>query len=238
MDSNDPVDRAINHPVGQVTEALLRWWYCSVLEDKRGLPDEIDPIFTRLCDSRVSVYRHARVLLAAHAVTLFRVDSEWTKRNLLPHFNWQRLAAEASAAWEGFLWSPRLYPPLFEFIKPAFLDTAKHYAELGDAGRQYAALLTFAALEPRETFTTDELKAATEALPEAGRQEAVQTLVVALEGAGEQRVEYWRNRVVPYWRSIWPKSREHRTPALAETFARLCIAAREAFPEALDELRP
>jgi len=237
LNSKDPVNQAINHPVGIVTEALLHWWYRRELEDDQGLPNELDPIFTRLCDSQISAYRHARVLLAAHVVTLFRVDSEWTKSNLLPHFNWQTSAAEARTAWEGFLWSPRLYPPLFELIKPAFLETARHYAELGDVGRQYAALLTFAALEPRDTFTTDELKAATEALPEAGRQEAVRTLVVALEGAGEQRAEYWRNRILPYWRSIWPKSRDYRTPALAEPLADLCIAAREAFPDALDVLR-
>jgi hypothetical protein len=237
LTSGDLVNRAINHPVGIITEALLHWWYRCELEDEQDLPDELDPIFTHLCDSQVSAYRNARVLLAAHVITLFRVDPEWTKRNLLPHFNWQTSAVEARAAWEGFLWSPRLYPPLFEFIKPAFLDTAKHYAELGDAGHQYAALLTFAALEPHDTFTTDELKAATEALPESGRQETVRTLVVALEGAGEQRVEYWHNRLLPYWKFIWPKLRDHRTPALAEPLAELCIAAHEAFPEVLNVLR-
>jgi hypothetical protein len=156
----------------------------------------------------------------------------------LPHFDWQTSTTEAKASWKGFLWSPRLYPPLFELIKPAFLDTAKHYVELGDHGRQYAALLTFAALEPGDTFTTSELRAATEALPEAGRQEAVHTLMVALQGAGEQRDEYWRNRILPYWKSIWPKSGDYRTRALSVTIAQLCIGAGKAFPEALDELRP
>lgn len=235
--SGDLVNQAINHPVGIITEALLHWWYRRELEDKQGLPDELEPIFTHLCDLNVSSYRHARVLLAAHVITLFRVDSEWTERNLLPHFNWQASTAEGRVAWEGFLWSPRLYLPLFELIKPFFLDTARHYTELGDVGRQYAALLTFAALESRDTFTTGELKAATEALPEVGRQETVWTLVRALEGAGEQRVEYWQNRILPYWESIWPQLRDHRTPSLAEPFADLCIAARDAFPEALDVLR-
>jgi len=238
VDSEDPVSRAINHPIGKITEALLRWWYRRELEDAQGLPDELDPIFTRLCDSQVPSYRNARVLLAANVVTLFRVDSEWTKLNLVPYFDWQASAAEARAAWEGFLWSPRLYSPLFELIKPAFLETARHYAELGDCGRQYAALLTFAALEPRDTFTTDELRAATEVLPEVGREEAAQTLMRTLEGSGEQRAEYWRNRILPYWRSIWPKSRDYKTPALAKTLAQLCISAGDLFPEALEVLHP
>ena len=61
--------------------------------------------------------------------------------------------AEARAAWEGFLWSPRLYRPLMEMLKPAFLDTARHYAALGKHDGQYASLLTFAALDPGDTFT-------------------------------------------------------------------------------------
>lgn len=238
VDTDEPVTRAINHPVGHVTEALLRWWYRRELEDGQGLPDELSPIFTRLCGPEKSAYRHARVLLAAHAIALFRADPEWAKQNLLPHFDWHTSVVEARAVWEGFLWSPRLYRPLYELIKPAFLDTAKHYAELGKHARQYAALLTFAALEPRDTFTTGELKSATEALPEEGRQEAAQALMRALEGSGEQRAQYWHNRILPYWKSIWPKSRDYRTRALSEILARLCIAAREAFPEAIEVLRP
>lgn len=59
----------------------------------------------------------------------------------------------------------------------------------------------------------------------------------ALEGAGEQRAEYWHNRILLYWRSIWPKSRAYKTQALSVSLAELCIAAREAFPQALEELR-
>jgi hypothetical protein len=111
VDIDDPVGRAINHPVGHITEALLRWWYRRSLEDGQGLPDDIKPTFTELCDTQIDKYRHGRVLLAAHVIALFRVDSEWATQHLLPLFVWQRSEAEAGAAWEGFLWSPRLYRP-------------------------------------------------------------------------------------------------------------------------------
>jgi hypothetical protein len=238
LHSDGSVAQAINHPVGQVTEALLIWWYRRELQDDQLLPDELKPIFTRLCDPQMPAYRHARVLLAAYVIALFRVDPEWTKKNLLPFFDWQASAVEARACWEGFLWSPRLYTPLFELIKPTFLDTAKHYKDLGDYGRQYAAVLTFAALDRLDIFTPNERKVATEALPEAGRQEVLHTLIVALEGAGEQRAEYWRNRIRPYWKSVWPQSRDYRARALAETLALLCIAAGDAFPDAVELLRP
>jgi len=237
VDTDDPVGRAINHPVGHVTEALLRWWYRRSLEDEQGLPDDIKPIFTELCDIQIDKYRHGRVLLAAHVIALFRVDGDWATQHLLPLFVWQRSEAEARAAWEGFLWSPRLYRPLMEILKPAFLDTARHYAALGKHDGQYASLLTFAALDPGETFTTAELAAATRALPPDGLHDAAQALVRVLEGAGEQRADYWTNRVAPYLHAIWPKTRDNVSPAIAESLGRLCVAAQDAFPETLTLLR-
>ncbi|KAF0810073.1 hypothetical protein A167_01104 [Alcanivorax sp. S71-1-4] len=237
VDTDDPVGRAINHPVGHVTEALLRWWYRRSLEDGQGLPDDIKPTFTELCDTQIDKYRHGRVLLAAHVIALFRVDGDWATQHLLPLFDWQRSEAEARAAWEGFLWSPRLYRPLMELLKPAFLETARHYAALGKHDGQYASLLTFAALDPGDTFTNTELAAATRALPPDGLHDAAQALVRALEGAGEQRADYWTNRVAPYLHAIWPKTRDNVSPAIAASLGRLCIAAQDAFPEALALLR-
>jgi hypothetical protein len=111
---DDVVGHAINHPVGHVTEALLRWWYRSSLDDGQGLAEKLKPTFTDLCDTAVDKFRHGRVLLAAHVIALFRVDSDWATQYLLPIFDWQRSEVEARAAWEGFLWSPRLYRPLME----------------------------------------------------------------------------------------------------------------------------
>lgn len=237
VDTDEPVMRAINHPVGHVTEALLRWWYRRTLEDGQRLPAEIRHTFIELCDTRIDKFRHGRVLLAAHVIALFRVDREWTTHHLLPLFDWHRSEAEARSAWEGFLWSPRLYRPLMEVLKPAFLDTARHYAALGKHDGQYASLLTFAALDPGDTFTTAELAAATRALPPDGLHEAAQALVRAMEGAGDQRADYWTNRVTPYLHTIWPKTRDNISPAIAESLGHLCVAAQDAFPEALAPLR-
>jgi hypothetical protein len=237
VDTDEPVMRAINHPVGHVAEALLRWWYRRSLEDGQGLPEKLKPVFTELCDPQIDKFRHGRVLLAAHVIALFRVDRNWATQHLLPLFDWQRSEIEARAAWEGFLWSPRLYRPLMEMLKPAFLDTARHYVALGKHDRQYGSLLTFAALDPGDTFSISELAGATRALPPDGLHDAAQALVRALEGAGDQRVDYWTNRVAPYLHAIWPKTRDNISPAIAESLGHLCVAAQDAFPEALALLR-
>ena len=235
--ADEPVMHAINHPVGYVTEALLRWWYRRSLEDGQGLPEEIKATLTELCDSRVDIFRPGRVLLSAHVIPLFRVDRDWAIQNLLLLFDWERSGAEARAAWEGFLSSPRLYRPLMEIQKRAFLETAVHYAELGEYGRQYASLLTFAALDRGDTFTDGELATATRSLPPDGLHDAAEALVRALEGAGEQRADYWTNRVAPYLHAIWPKTQANVSLAIAQSLGRLCVAAQDAFPEALARLR-
>ncbi len=108
---------------------------------------------------------------------------------------------------------------------------------MGKHGEQYASLLTFAALDRGDTFTTAELATATRSLPPEGLREAAQALVRALEGAGEQRADYWTNRVARYLQDIWPRTRDKVSPAIAESLGRLCVAAQDAFPEALTLLR-
>jgi hypothetical protein len=122
-------------------------------------------------------------------------------------------------------------------LKPHFLETAKHYRELGEYGEQYAALLTFAAIEPTSIFSRQELSLATGILPIGGLKRALQTLAQALEGAGEQRKDYWISRIVPYLKRIWPKSRENLSQDISQTFARICVAAEDSFPEAFQEVR-
>ena len=53
------------------------------------------------------------------------------------------------------------------------------------------------------------------------------------KGWGEQREEYWKNRVEPLWRAVWPKSQDLVSPGIAEHLARLAIAAGDEFPAAL-----
>jgi len=228
------VTKAINHPIGIVTEALLGWWFRQKPNDGQGLPPPIKPIFTQICDIQVEKFRHGRVLLSAHAVSLFRVDKKWFEQYLLPLFDWKNSEVEALAAWKGFLWSPRLYDPLMEVMKPAFLDAAKHYEQLGEHGRQFADLLTLAALESRDVFTTAELRDVMGKLSVKGLNASLRMLAKTLGGAGSQRKNYWENRFLPFWSKIWPKT---KLDLDAEEVALLCIAAGEEFPSAVKTLK-
>ncbi len=229
---DQPVTEAINHPVGHVTQALLNLWFKGAPNDNELLPPTIEPIFTQLCDVRQGRFRHGRVLLGSRLIALFRVDRPWTEEHLLPLFSWGN-RKEAKAVWEGFLWSPRLYQPLLIAFKSQFLETASHYAELGEHAQQFAAVLTYAALGPTEGYSFEDFRDAIAALPSEGLREAARALSQALEGAGEQREEYWKHRIQVFWKHAWPKARNLAKSGISESLARMVIAARGEFPAAL-----
>lgn len=229
---DDPLFSAINHPVGLVTEAVISAWFRSGLEDNQGLGEgDFSAIFGLLCDTTVPAYRHGRLLLAQHVISLFRVDRAWTEEHVLPLFDWEVVPDEARLAWTGYLWSPRFYPSLLAAIRRQFLETSKHYNELDKLADNHAGLLTFAAIEG-EPFSVAEFRTATATLPESGLVRALTVLTDGLRAAGDKRQEYWRNRVKPYWTRIWPKSRAIGTPAIAGAAAAMAIAAGEEFQEA------
>jgi hypothetical protein len=233
---DQPVTEAINHPVGRVTQALTNLWFKRQPGDNDQLPADIESFFTRLCDTTIDRFRHGRVLLGANLIALFRVDRAWTERMLLPLFDWTKDSREARGAWEGFLWSPRLHRPLLIAFKAQFLGTALHYADLGDHAEQFASFITYAALEPLDGYTTEDFRSAIGALPPEGLRQSAQALHQAMEGAGEQREEYWKNRVRPFWQDVWPKSRDLATPDIAQSLVRLIIGAGLELPAALTTL--
>jgi len=234
----EPITQAINHPIGHVTQALLNYWLKTQPNDNDGIPAAIRDVFTQLCDVSVERYRHARVLLSANLIALFRVDRAWTEANLLPCFDWKKDANEARVVWEGFFWSPRIYTPLLAAFKREFLCTAQHFEELSKHGRQYATFLTYAALNNAEGYSYNDFRDAVAALPQDGLERVSQALSNALEGAGEQREDYWKNRIHPFWQHIWPKSLEKASEAITDNLIRMSIAAGAQFPIAFDTVSP
>lgn len=231
---NEPVMEALNHPVGHVAQAILNAWFKRSPADNDGLPPNLKPLFTQLCDRSVARFRHGRVLLASRLIALFRVDRDWTQQYLLPFFNWDDSKSEARAVWDGFLWSPRLYRPLLVAFKKPFLGTAFYYDELAKHGQQYVTVLVYAALERVDGYQAADYQAPFAALPQSALLQAAQALKQALGAAGEQRGEFWSNRVLPFWQDVWPKSLALANPLLSGALALLCIEADAAFPQALE----
>jgi SIR2-like domain len=238
IDADDPdVDTIFNHPVNRATEAAFHWWYRQKPQDGQMLTAEVRVLLNMVGDTAIPSFRFGRVVLAANVVSLLRVDAEWTKKHVLPLFDWDTSSREALAAWKGFLWSPRGYPLLVALLKKSLLATVEHLDKLGELRLQYAGFFTYLALEMRDLFSKVELRSATSKFSSAELARAAHTVNDALTGAGDKAGSYWRNRAHPYFSDIWPKSSRLMTPSLSEALARVAITAGDAFPEAVAELR-
>lgn len=233
----EDVDRlvvdAINHTFGHIAQIILNRIFRDKPNDNQGLPEGVKSLLTSFCDTRTTRYRPARMTMASNVIGLFRIDQNWTRNNLLQLFNWEKSHEEARSAWVGFLWSPRLYNPLIVLLKDDFLESAHHYTDLGSYARQYAAFLTYVAIDHPDVLTADELRDAFSSLPSEGLQESAEALRYSLEGAVAQRGKHWENRVLPFWHKVWPKALLLKSEPLAEQLARLSIAALDEFPSAV-----
>ena len=127
---------------------------------------------------------------------------------------------------------------MIESIEHSFLETAEHYDTLGEYGRRYASFLTFTALNRGDAFTETQLKEATGRLPEEGLAYVTNLLLDTLTAAEGQSAKYWKNRIRPYFDSIWPTSNQSENQHVSKNLARLCIAVDEEFPNAFGVLQP
>jgi hypothetical protein len=230
-----PVDDAINHPIGKVTDAILRLWYTAKPKDDQTLPLKVAEFLADISGGEAANLVHGRVLIASNIVSLYRADRDWVKKHFLHFFDWHKSATQAQAVWEGFLWSPRLHRALLEAIKVSFLETAGRYKALGSHSNQFVDLLLSAALEAEDLFTRDELVRALAALPQAGLDHAATLLARSVRNAGDPAA-YWRNRVQPFIRAAWPKDASRHSQGISTAFAKLCIWAEGQIADAFSEL--
>jgi hypothetical protein len=229
--------QAINHPAGHLTEALLRWWYRTGPKVGGLLPAAIRDRFSLFLRTK-AIAGAARVCLAAHLGSLFVVDPAWAKEYLLPYFNWATDPTAAHQVWDAYLGNPNISPDLIAGFKAQFLETAKHYEELGEYGKQYAGLLAISLLELPEAFTAGEAREALQSLGRSGLADAAHRVAVALASVGEQSEEYWRNRVKPLLEQLWPKSASFRSSAESCALAEICVHAGRQFGDAFNHVRP
>jgi hypothetical protein len=96
----------------------------------------------------------------------------------------------------------------------------------------YAILITYIALEGDSAFSIPDLRAVLRELPHEGLVSALSVIKQDLADANDSTSEYWENRVVPFFKNIWPKDKQQLTPEVAEQMAGVCIEAGENFANA------
>lgn len=227
---SDPSNGAINHPVGILTESLFQWWYYQIPNDNDELVIELKKRLDVICDLKNPRLYYGRVIVASNVLSLFRVDPEWTVKNVLPWFKWENEEL-ACMSWRSYLWSPRLHKGLLLQFKQDLLATALHYEQLDSHKEQYVRFMTYIALQQYDGFKTTELATTFNQLPPEALYHVASSLNDGLKSSGDKLNEYWEHRLKVFLHKTWPKQAKLNDNTVNQ-LGLLCLAAKEYFLEA------
>jgi len=232
-----PIMEAINHPIGKVSAAVISLWFKTNPTDGEELPNWLSSNLSTILQSNEPRFRHGKTIVAQHLIALYRVDPQWTRFNLIPLFDWNSEEKVVPiSVWEGFLVSARVYPPLMSELKQYFLDTATNYEHLEERPARYVSVLTVMGLESIPDYSNEDFITAFRVLPQEALNESVRTIYESIKGAGDRSDQYWKNRVKPFWKEIWPKSKDLVSQEISEFLIRIILETEHEIPAATDTL--
>lgn len=238
---NDVMFASLNSPSGRLAEVLLKR-----LTKGPDAPELSEPLRTRLdklTTARGNVGRLARVRMARAVSFLFERAPEWTKKRIVPFFDWS--SPDAAAAWSARASSSYIgSPELFGLTKQSFLALFGR-ADISDeelrvftdwlpvimiANQSEAAGYPITPAEARSALR----QAGVKSLPSVGHR-----LAIEMKNAkSDEKIAKWRDVVGPVFQSIWPLDIELQTSASTFKLVQILRESGAAFPEAAQVIVP
>lgn len=242
----DPIADAINHPVGRITEALLDSCFDKTIQNGEGIPSLYQALFSEICTASGPDKRAGRVILVSRIVGLYYADAEWVRQYLYPLLDWDRNFEEARAAWHGFLWVNRPYPPLMAEVKHEFLLTSAHLEDIKLVAKRYCSFLTLLGLWNVPEFSRKDYQAIFASWPVSALEHCANLMrgyqtkwMASNSEKSDEHVspeQIWGNNVEPFIREIWPKDAQKVTKEICASFSQVIIGTGKKFPDALQAL--
>ncbi len=238
LESSNPVNYAINHPIGIITESLFDRFGMRKFESGYGISDNglIDSLnYIVLSKNKEAVA--GLIILASRLHYLHSIDPLWTEKELIPLFNWENHEL-ASALWQGYLWNPRISADLAISLKDNIVETIIHIDALGESSSNLIRLFAVICLQFPDLYKAREKY---NSLVEAGVKNLAFIADLFWDTVKEDiksADDYWRNRIYPFMKSAWPKSAEFVSDKISYYFSLMLSELDDAFVEALDYLEP
>jgi len=122
-------------------------------------------------------------------------------------------------------------------LKSYFLEIPNRYPTLGKWKKEFVEFLTYIAINSLNGYTIGDLKRAFKLLPVDGIEFAAKSLYRILNNSNNESADvstYWENKIRPFWKNVWPKSKNLISEKASESLALFCVASMNKFHDALD----
>lgn len=154
----DWLTKAINHPGGKIAEVwlhVLAHRVGAVDSAKTGLPNDSRTRLGTIVAGESYTAEMGRVVLASQIHFLFDVDQDWTRKHIVPLFNWVQDQRRAEQAWHGYLLWGRWSEPLLTSLLPYYQQSFTRLATFPDRVRDrfclhLAEIAIFSSSHPAE----------------------------------------------------------------------------------------
>jgi hypothetical protein len=238
---NDVPNAALNHPSGRLAEVILK--KLTKGPDGGGPPEPLRDRLEKLIGAKGNFGRLARVRLAAEVSFLFERAPEWTKKQIIPLFDWS--SPDAAAAWSARKYANYIGPPeLFGLTKQPFLDLFGRADVLDEELRTFSgwlAAIMIANQSDRADYpiTPTEARSALRRAGVKSLSSVGHRLAIEMESAKpDEKLSKWRDVVGPVFQSIWPLDVELQTPDSTFKLVQILRASGAAFPEVAEVIIP
>jgi hypothetical protein len=223
------VDYAINAPTGHLAEGLFAALYARKPRDDEGLPGDVRQRLETLFALPDEGGWHALTIAAQHLHNLYRIDRDWTRALLLPHFD-PRMP-ESEAAWSGYLRAGRLaHRDLFKDMRnhflAAFAATPRWNAHRIEHLGQHLLLALGGPPRGKSYITALEARVALRSANSAVRLE---TLSYLRRCAAQP--EGWKRIVLPFFRNVWPREKQFQTAETSRSLVHFLEELGSHFPD-------
>lgn len=238
----DAFNEAINSTAGCLAEVVVKKLHRGSVAS--GISDDLQTRLDKLVDAPGRPGKLARVFLAADASYLFDRAPDWTKRKIIPLFDWS--SPDAADAWAARKYSNYIgSPELFGLVKRPFLEMFGRSDVSSEEMRTFAEWLTTLLLanmyRPNNKYPLEATEARA-ALRRAGGEvlsSVGHRLAMEMEAAKpEEKAERWRTIVGPVLQAIWPLDVELQSHLSTFKLVQILKATGDAFPAAADAIIP
>ena len=227
---DDPVNHALNHPLGRLAEAALHRLWKYELKARMGLPEAVQSYFQ-------TIAAHAkghlgRVRLMMQLQNLFAIDPQWTKDHLISKLG-PASSKTAHDLWFAYVWSPRIGPDLFVAIKAQFLDVLRTPDTLGRMESHLVELFVEVCLAFPDDIAESEIESVVSVLSEADLSSILRQMAKHFSGEPRERAEVWKRQIRPWLNRYWPNEGDRQTAETSKALIHLLFEAGDAFPDAV-----